>query len=61
MIEKLALQVAKHLIWDQIIIEADKFRPYLNVIEDLEFAMSEARKQVQIVGAEVNKKPLETT
>ena len=59
-ISKLALQGKKHMIWDQIIVEANKFRPYLNVIEDLEFAMSEARKQFQIVGNEVNKKPLET-
>ena len=43
-IGKLALQGVKHLIWDQIIIEADKFRRYLSVIEDLEFSMSEARK-----------------
>ena len=54
-IGKLALQGIKNLIWDQIIIEADNFRPYLNFIEDLEFAMSEAKKQDQIVGAEVNK------
>ena len=31
---KLALQGTRHLIWDQIIIEADKFRPYLDFIED---------------------------
>ena len=60
MIGKLALQGIKHLIWDQIIIEADKFRPYLDVIEDLEFAVREARKQVQVVAAKVNKKPSET-
>ena len=33
-IGKLALQGARHLIWDQIIIEADKFRPYLDFVED---------------------------
>ena len=60
MIGKLALQSTKHMIWDQIIIEADKFQPYLHVIEDLELAMREAKKQVQIVEAEVKKKPLET-
>ena len=31
---KLALQGARHLIWDQIIIKADKFRPYLDIIRD---------------------------
>ena len=45
-IEELSLQGARHLIWDQIIIEVYKFQPYLDVIEDLEFAMREARKQV---------------
>ena len=59
-IGKLALQGTKHLIWDQIIIEANKFRPYLCVIEDLELAMKEAKRQVQIVEAVVNKRPLET-
>ena len=58
-IGKIALQGIKHLIWDQIIIEADKFRPYLNVIEDLGLAVGEAKKQVQEAGAEVNKLPLE--
>ena len=48
------------MIWDQIIIEADKFQPYLHVVEDLELSMREVKKQVQIVEAKVNKKPLET-
>ena len=59
-IGKISLQGTKHLIWDQIIIEADKFRPYLCIIEYLDIAMKEAKRQVQIVEAEVNKKPLET-
>ena len=42
---KLALQGVRHLIWDQIIMEADKFRPYLDIIEDHEIAMKEAKKQ----------------
>ena len=37
---KLSLQGARHLIWDQIIIEVDKFRPYLDFIEDQENAMA---------------------
>ena len=48
------------MIWDQIIVEADKFWPYVCVVEDLELAMREAKKQVQIVEPEVNKRPLET-
>ena len=43
-IDKLALQGTKHMIWDEIIIEADKFWPYLRVVEDLELAMREAKK-----------------
>ena len=60
-IEKLALQGMRHLIWDQIIIEANNFWLYLSVIEDLGSAMREAKKQVQVARAEVNKKPLQTT
>ena len=45
-IRKIALQGMRHLIWDQIIIEADKFQPYLSVIEDLGSTMREAKKQV---------------
>ena len=54
-ISKLALQGTKHMIWDQIIVEANKLRPYLCVVEDLELVMREDKNQVQIVGAEVKK------
>ena len=57
---KLALQGARNLIWDQIIMEADKFRPHLDIIEHQEIAMGEAKKQAHIVSAEVNKRPLVT-
>ena len=60
MVDKLALQGTKHLIWDQIIMEANKFQPYLDIIEDHEIAMKEAKKQAQIVSVEVNKRPLVT-
>ena len=60
MVSKLALQGSKHMIWDQIIMEADKFRPYLDFIEDQEIAMGEARKQVQIVSVEMNKRLVAT-
>ena len=60
MVGKLALQGARNLIWDQIIMEADKFWPYLDIIKDQEIAMREAKKQAQIVSAKVNKRPLVT-
>ena len=59
MTDKLAMQGVKHLIWDQIIMEADKFRPYLNVITDLGLAIEETKKHVQEVQVEINKRPLE--
>ena len=45
MVGKFALQGARHLIWDQIIMETDKFWPYLDIIEDQEFSMREAKKR----------------
>ena len=60
MVGKLALQGARHLIWDQIIIEANKFWPYLDFIEDQESAMVEAKKKVLTVLGEIQKRPLVT-
>ena len=56
--DKLALQGAIHLIWDQIIIEVDKFRPYLDFIEDHKITMVEAKKKVLIVLGEIQKRPV---
>ena len=50
---KLALQGARNLIWDQIIVETDKFRPYIYFIADQENAMIEAKKKVMTVLGEV--------
>ena len=44
MVGKLALQGARHLIWDQIIMEDDKFWPYLDIVEDQEITIKEAKK-----------------
>ena len=44
------------MIWDQIIIEADKFRPYIDFIEYRENAMIEAKKKVLTVLGEVHKR-----
>ena len=60
MVGKFSLQGARHLIWDQIIIEADKFRPYLDLIEYQENAMKEAKKKVLTVWGEIQKRPMET-
>ena len=49
------------MIWDQIIIEADKFRPYLDFIEGQESAMVEAKKKVLVVLGEIEKRSLATT
>ena len=50
---KISLQGARNLIWDQIIIEADKFQPYLDFVEDQECTMVEAKKTVLIVVGEI--------
>ena len=55
---KFSLQGARHLIWDQIIIVANKFRPYIYFIEDQENAMIEANKKVLTVLGEMQKRPV---
>ena len=50
---KFALQGARDLIWDQILIKDDKFRPYIDFIEDQENAMIEAKKKVLAVLGEM--------
>ena len=57
LIDKLALQGARHLIWDQIIVEAKRFKPYIDFIIDQENALTEAKKKVSIVLGEVQKRP----
>ena len=46
---QMALQGAKHMIWDNIIIEANKFRPYLYFIADRESALKAPRQNISIV------------
>ena len=55
---KHALQRARHLIWDQIIIEANKFRPCQDFVEDQERTMTEAKKKVHVVLGEVQRRHL---
>ena len=43
---QMALQGARHMIWDKIILEANNFRPYLGYIANQEVAMKEARQNI---------------
>ena len=51
----MAFQGARHFIWDQIIAEENKFRPFLDVISSQENALTETKKKVSTVQGEVNK------
>ena len=55
----MALQGARHMIWDKIILEANKFRPYLDFIADQESALKVSKQNILIVKQELNKKPME--
>ena len=46
------------MIWDKIISESDKFRPYLNFILDQEDALEMFKKKVSIVKGELHKRPV---
>ena len=46
---KMALQGAKHMIWDEIIKEANRFRLYLDYVVDQENALMSTRKKVMVV------------
>ena len=56
-----ALQGEKHLIWDVMIEEAAKLRPYLDFILDKEIVTKEDRPIVQMVKQVLNKKAMDTT
>ena len=59
-IGQLAVQGAKHMIWDVIIAEAVKLRPYLDYILDKEIVMQETRQSVTVVKEVLNKNPIDT-
>ena len=61
MVGKFSLQGARHLIWNKIIIEVDKFLPYIDFIADQENTMIETKKKVLTVLGEVQKRPVATT
>ena len=58
---QLHVQGAKHIIWDMIIAEAGKLRPYLNYILDKELVMQDARETCTSVKEVLNKNPIYTT
>ena len=55
---KMALQGCWHMIWDKIISQADRFKPYLNFISDQEDSMEMAKKNISIVKGELHKTPV---
>ena len=55
------LQGARHIIWDKIILEANKFKPYLIYIANRESAMKVSRKNILIVKQGLNKNPMEVS
>ena len=46
---QLPMQGARHLLWDMLISEATKIRPYLNFIKDKEMVINVARKSCTTV------------
>ena len=55
----MALQGARHMIWDKIILKANKFSSYLDYIADQESALKAAKLNILIVKQELNKNPME--
>ena len=46
------------MIWDKIISDYDKLRPYLNFISDQEDSLEMAKKKISIVKGELHKRPV---
>ena len=58
-VDEMALQGARNMIWDKIISKADKFKPYLDLISNQEDALKLAKKNVVIEKQEFHKRPVE--
>ena len=56
---KRLVQGAKHIIWDVIIAEAAKIRPYFDYILDKEIVMQDARQSVAAVKV-LNENPIDS-
>jgi len=53
------LQGAMHIIWDSIVVEATKFRVYLNFINDKDSMAITTRSRCIVVNETLAKNPLE--
>ena len=53
------VQGSKNIIWDVLIVEETKLRPYLDYILDTEIVMQAPRKSVTTVKEKLNKNPIE--
>ena len=58
---KCILQGDKHIIWDSIVVEAAKFRSYLNFVNEKDNIANTARHRCTIVNETLSKKPSEWT
>jgi hypothetical protein len=56
---KALLQEAKHVIWDVVVVEAAKFRVYMNLINDRDNVAFTAQSRCTIVNETLAKKPSE--
>ena len=57
-ISQMALQGARHMIWDEIIKEANKFRLYLDYVAAQEDALKSTRKNVVLEKQALHKKQM---
>ena len=56
---QLQVQGEKNIIWDAIIEEANKFRPYLDYILDKELVIHSSKKALTVARETLNKKPVD--
>ena len=57
-IGQMALQGARHMIWDEIIKETSTLILYLDYVADQENALTSAKKHIVIVKQALHKKPI---
>ena len=57
---KFSVEAEKNIIWDMLITNAGKLRPYLNYILDKENVIQAARQRFKIVKETLNKNPIDT-
>ena len=59
MLGQLQVQREKHIIWESIIEEGNKFRPYLDYILDKELVIYSSRQALIVAREKLNKKPVD--